>query len=282
MNNEASFFTLFKRFEPTEEQREILELVTDIDRKIDKVNRRVMARFCLPRTVDKRTLYAIEEGICKAYDLSGVFFMPKYPAECFTREYFRQIVKEAERVGTVSRGFFDDYDYDFDPVNREIVLHLPWGGGGISLLEKAKISEVLENIIESEFSLKYSIRIKQTKSTQQEYEDYAADQKARIKDLMKGGFAAPVMPEGASFAPKAEETAPPDLHFATVIKGEGADPEELSEGLFKVGHLTLDTREAESLYGEDEPPFTVTPTALCRLTNQMRGVTVLGQVDSFE
>ena len=47
---------------------------------------------------------------------------------------------------------------------------------------------------------------------------------ARIKDLMKGGFAAPVMPEGTSFAPKAEETAPPDLHFATVIKGEGADP----------------------------------------------------------
>ena len=220
MNNDAIFFTLFQRFEPTEEQRAILEKGTNIERQIDKVNRRVVARISFPEPIPKRILYEIEEGIAKAYDLNGVFLMPRYPKECFASSYFPQVVKEAERVGTVSRGFLDEYDYDFDAEKKEIVLRLPWGGGGISLLEKAKISEVLENIIESEFSLKYSIRIKQTKTNEKEYEHHAADQKARLKDMMKGGFAAPVMPENVGFAPKSEEQVLTELHYATVVKGE--------------------------------------------------------------
>ncbi|MBQ9129605.1 MAG: hypothetical protein IJX59_02440, partial [Clostridia bacterium] len=139
MNNEVNFFTLFKRFEPTEEQRALLSLATDIHRQIDKVNRRVKVRFFLPQTAEKELLYGIEQGIAAAYELNGVFLMPRYPAECFKEEYFRQIVKESERVGSVSRGFFDEHTYDFDVTKREILLHLPWGTGGVSLLQRAKI-----------------------------------------------------------------------------------------------------------------------------------------------
>ena len=77
MNNEVSFFTLFKRFEPNEKQRAILALATDIERQINKEQRRVKVRLSLPQTVDKEILYEIEEGIAKAYDLNGVFLMPK-------------------------------------------------------------------------------------------------------------------------------------------------------------------------------------------------------------
>ena len=162
MNNEVNFFTLFKRFEPTEEQRALLSQATDIHRQIDKENRRVKARFFLPQTVEKELLYEIEQGIAVAYELNGVFLMPRYPTECFNKEYFRQIVKESERVGSVSKGFFDEYSYDFDGEKREILLHLPWGTGGISLLQRAKICETLEQIIESEFGVRYEVRIKQS------------------------------------------------------------------------------------------------------------------------
>ena len=75
MNNEVNFFTLFKRFEPTEEQRALLSRATDIHRQIDKENRRVKARFFLPQTVEKELLYEIEQGIAVAYELNGVFLM---------------------------------------------------------------------------------------------------------------------------------------------------------------------------------------------------------------
>ncbi len=294
MNNEVNFFTLFKRFEPTEEQRALLSRATDIHRQIDKENRRVKARFFLPQTVEKELLYEIEQGIAVAYELNGVFLMPRYPTECFNKEYFRQIVKESERVGSVSKGFFDEYSYDFDGEKREILLHLPWGTGGISLLQRAKICETLEQIIESEFGVRYEVRIKQGKSAEKEYEDYSADQKSRLKEMMKGGFAAPIPTApppasggygggfGGGYGGKKEEAPAAEPRFATVIKGEGGDPEELSAGVYRVGYLTLDVNEAESLYGQDEPPFKITPTALCRLTEQMRNVTVLGQIDSYE
>ncbi|MBQ8236053.1 MAG: PHP domain-containing protein, partial [Clostridia bacterium] len=283
MNNEVNFFTLFRRFEPSEQQRAVLALATDIKREVDKERRIVKAHCTFPQIVDKDLLYEIEEGIKKAYELNGVFLMPRYPSACFQSEYLHQVVKEAQRVGTVTRGFFDEYRFDFNGDKREIVFHLPWGDGGISLLEKAKVSEVLENIIESEFGLKYDIRIKQTKSAQKEYEDYAGDQKRRLKDLMKEGFANPIVPDAQpAFSAKAEESGPMELHYATVIKGEGADIEELSPGVYKAGCLTLDTNEADLVHGEDEPPFKITPTALCRLTAQQRNVTVLGRVDSYE
>ena len=229
MNNEVNFFTLFKRFEPTEEQRALLSQATDIHRQIDKENRRVKARFFLPQTVEKELLYEIEQGIAVAYELNGVFLMPRYPTECFNKEYFRQIVKESERVGSVSKGFFDEYSYDFDGEKREILLHLPWGTGGISLLQRAKICETLEQIIESEFGVRYEVRIKQGKSAEKEYEDYSADQKSRLKEMMKGGFAAPIPTApppasggygggfGGGYGGKKEEAPAAEPRFATVF-----------------------------------------------------------------
>ncbi|MBQ8399769.1 MAG: hypothetical protein IJX08_07375, partial [Clostridia bacterium] len=133
MNNEVNFFTLFRRFEPSEQQRAVLALATDIKREVDKERRIVKAHCTFPQIVDKDLLYEIEEGIKKAYELNGVFLMPRYPSACFQSEYLHQVVKEAQRVGTVTRGFFDEYRFDFNGDKKEIVFHLPWGDGGISL-----------------------------------------------------------------------------------------------------------------------------------------------------
>lgn len=276
MEEKTTFFTLFKRFTPTEEQREILEKATDIIREVNKEQRIVKATVSFPRTVPKSKLYAIEKSICEAYDLKSVFLLPRYPADCFTEEYFREVVTEAMRVGVVAKGFFDSYRYEIK--DREILLHLPWGDGGISLLERGKISEILEKIIRSEFGTEYSVRIRQSKTAAQEYAEYAMGQKMQLQDLMKQGFAKPVAAPAVENAAKAEEA--PVLPRATVVKGDPIDPEEIEPGVYKVGTIILDTTGAEPIYGETFA--IVNPTAICRLDHPMNGITVLGQIDSFE
>ncbi len=279
MEEVKNFFTLFRRFEPTEEQREVLKGAGNIRRKVDKEKRVVIVRLAFGRTVPKQTLYAIEEGIRKAYDLNSVFLMPEYPAECFTKEYFREIVKEAQRTGVIAKGFFEEYTYDFD--REKIQLYLPWGDGGISILERGKITEVLEKIIQSEFALECTVKIKQTKTSNEEYADYAADQRKRLQELMKSGFALQAKQQSVATMPEKAEEQEKKLPRAMVVKGEAADAQEISSGVFKVGNLTLDVNEPELIFGGEE--FKVeNPTAICHLDRPMSGVTVIGHVDSYE
>ena len=125
---EKNFYALFRRFQPTEEQRAILDQGKVLSRKIDEKNRVVVFTMAFPRPIRKESLYEIEQGIGEAYQLNSVFLMPEYPQETFYEEYFREAVKEASRVGVVSKGFFEDYTYKIE--GREITASLSFGEGG--------------------------------------------------------------------------------------------------------------------------------------------------------
>ncbi len=274
---EKNFYALFRRFQPTEEQRAILDQGKVLSRKIDEKNRVVVFTMAFPRPIRKESLYEIEQGIGEAYQLNSVFLMPEYPQETFYEEYFREAVKEASRVGVVSKGFFEDYTYRIE--GREITISLPFGEGGLSLLEKGKISEILERILKNEFGLEFSVRIRQSKSSAEVNQEYAAEKKKQLEELMKGGFAFSEAKAEKPGAPTEEEK--PHLPRRTVVKGEGQPVMELSPGVFRAGTLTLDTNDPEVIYGE-ETFEVLQPTALCALDRSMNNLTVLGHVDSYE
>ena len=284
-NEQKSFFELFKRYQPTAEHYTILEKARNITRQVDKERKIVKISLDFPEIVPKDKLYAIEEEIRAAYDIHTVLILPHYPADCFTNEYFKEVIRETVRVGAMARGFFDTFDYQIN--GKEIVVLLPWGEGGLSLLEKGRISETIEGILRSEFSAGFSVRVKETRTDEEVYAEYAADQKKRLMDMMKGGFAKPaVTPEssaggyagqGGSASTRPEQ---PELPRKTLVKGAGIDPELIGENIYKVGTLTLDVSSPEALYGE---PFTIeNPTPLYRLDQPMSNVTVLCHVDSYE
>ncbi len=284
-NSQKSFFELFRRYQPTAEHRKILEQGRNITRQVDKERKIVKISLDFPEIVPKDKLYAIEEDIRVAYDIHTVLILPHYPANRFTNEYFKEIIRETVRVGVMARGFFDTFDYQIN--GKEIVVLLPWGEGGLSLLEKGRISETIEGILRSEFSTEFSVRVKETRTDEEVYAEYVADQKKRLMDMMKGGFAKPVVtPEtsvggyagqGGSVSVRPEQ---PELPRSTLVKGDGIDPEQIGEDLYKVGTLTFDVSAPESLYGE---PFTIEhPTPLYRLDQPMSNVTVLCHVDSYE
>ena len=282
MENSKDFFTLFKRFIPTEEQRAALEKAENIVCRTNKEQRVAIVQLSFPRPVKKDLLYEIEESVRKAYDLNGVFLMPSYPPECFTKEYFPEIVKEAKRTGVVGRGFLDDYTVEFG--GEEIRLYLPWNEGGMSFLERGRLSEVFEKIIKNEFSLVRSVRILQNAAQTRGNEDFLAGQRKLIEEMYKGGFAQPIPEEKKSGKGKKEESDEAEeekLPAVTVIKGTAHPASRVAPGIFRTGNLTVDVSNPELIYGEDKPEIDEI-TAISLLDRPLSGVTALGQVDSFE
>ena len=149
--SKKNFLEIFAKYQPSNEYADILLSAENIRSRADKANRILEVRADFLHIVPKKTLYAIEAGIREAYNLNIVKILPHYPAELFDYDYIPEILLETEQIGIVARGFFSDYDYKLDKANNSIVIEIPFGMGGIGLLEDANTPRVIENIISSEF-----------------------------------------------------------------------------------------------------------------------------------
>lgn len=120
----------------------------------------------LTRLLPKKTIYSLENKIKSAYGVSSVRIFPHYPAELFSIDYIDEIIAEAKRIGIVTNGFLDNRDIKEE--KGKITLSLPFGDGGMELLETAKTAGIISSIIKSEFSLDYEVEIK----TRDDYAEY--------------------------------------------------------------------------------------------------------------
>ena len=109
-----SFLEKFHKFEPSNEQFELLNGIYEYELKVEKALRIIEARVDFSAPIPKDKLYKLERNIAEAYDLNRVKILPHYPEEFLTYEYIPQILIEAETVGVVAKGFFSHYTYDFD------------------------------------------------------------------------------------------------------------------------------------------------------------------------
>ena len=87
MGNPVTILGKFNRYHPREEYREILDQASDVRIRTDTERRMVEVFAAFPAIVPKSTLYDIEKEICEAYQLNGARLFPRYPANCFTRDY---------------------------------------------------------------------------------------------------------------------------------------------------------------------------------------------------
>jgi hypothetical protein len=90
----------------------------------------------------------------------------------------KEVLLEAEREGTVARGFFGDYDYSVD--GSVITVKIPFTDVGIDLLQCAKTPSIIEEIIKSEFGISYKVVIEQNGSSIMEMSN---DYKARLENI---------------------------------------------------------------------------------------------------
>ena len=161
MMQSKSFLEKFYKFEPTNEQYELLNEIYDYEIKLNKELRIIEAKIAFSSPVPKDKLYKLEKDIEKAYELNKMKLLPQYP-ECFlTYEYIPQILIEAETIGIVAKGFFSHYTYEFDESSLEISI--PFSKNGVMLLEDASTPKIIENIIFSEFGKHVNVNIKHTR-----------------------------------------------------------------------------------------------------------------------
>ena len=267
------FLEIFNKYHPNDtEILRVLSCVKQTSVRADKEKRIIQAEISLDEIVHKELLYRIENEIREAYSLNYMKLLPKYPSSLFDKQYFREVLLEAETVGIVARGFFASSDWEFKGEN--ITITIPFVSGGVKLLENASTPKIIENIIFSEFGLKYNVQIVSDEMsasyTQDKVKNELKEHDRSIVEQAKRYDAAPV---GNGSAPKNEkEIAGANLpRVATLF--EGADA-RLDDGICQIGYKKFDLSSPEYVYGEE---FDITPTPIASLNGYSRDVVIVGE-----
>ena len=192
-NNSRSMSDIFKKIadEVTGKQRDLFLEADDIKLKIDRERRIAELNCTLPRLYAKRDVYALEDKIRTAYDLSQMRILTHYAPELFSTDYLSEILTEAGRVGILCNGFFGRYDLETS--DHKLIFKIPFTAGGISLLDLAKTARGLEGILYSEFGLSFVVEIRQREDAEAEAAAYCCHRRrprafvyaARFKAIYK-------------------------------------------------------------------------------------------------
>ena len=274
---EKTFLEIFNKYHPN--GSDIVAVLSRVKRvggvMADKERRLLQADVYFDELVSKNILYRIENEIREAYSLSFMKLMPKYPESLFDKNYFEQILLEAERVGVVAKGFFGGCDYTFEGEN--ITISIPFHEGGVTLMKNADTPKIIENIIFSEFGKKYNVTIvsderlaafaqEKAQREMQKFDRDIVEQSKRYDTQATGG------------APSKNEKENEILNLTRVSTLEGDIEMKLDGGILTFGYKKFDISEPEYVYGEE---FDIEPTPISSLEGVTRSVCIVGEVFDF-
>ena len=268
----------FPAYTPASESRaSVMKCAKEVSLRVDRERRMVEVRAFFPEIVEKSLLYALEGELAAAHTLNSVRIFPRYPAEKFTKNYMTEVLTETERVGTVSRGFF--HYADIEVSESCIRIRVPFGAGGIGILDMARTADVIAGIIKSEFSLDFKVEILSS-------EDPAYIESVR-KNVFEGDFrrldadiARALAAEQAPPEPNGAPVQPERLPMADTLNSEALDGEQLGDALFKSGFMLFDTRESRQVLGEEF--LFAAPTPMRRLQKSTGTHLIMGKVFSVD
>ncbi len=274
MDNKIPFLEKFNKYSPSYEYEKILENASCLRVRVDKERRMIEAFVTFPDIVEKRALYAIEDEIREAYGINSVRIMPSYPPEQFSQRYIGEIITELQRIGAVSRGFFDSYSAEI--TENKIVIEIAFSNGGIELLYKAETPSIISGIIKSEFGLDYEVEVRKDEGYTFDYAGYQKEQDKRLSEIpVDRSFMS-----GGKGTVEITEPEKPQLKKAVSLSGDGEGvAENLGNGVYKIGNTVFDASSPEIIYGTS---FEIEPVPIRNLTSPIRRVCVLGTAFAIE
>lgn len=284
-HQKKDFSFYFPRYAPDPELRPVTDAAQDIRIRCDREKKIVEITASFGCIFDKNELYAVEDGIKEAYELNIVRLMPRYPGKLFSHAYLPQIITELYRIGSVSRGFFDNYEAYWDGDILEIDVYCC--NGGIELLCGANTPELISGIIRSEFGLDYKVEIRQNENWQQNSEDFEQsiiDQEKRFCSDVSAAIARNAEIAAAE-AEKAVKNEAGKNDMSKLSRVSTLNPEEhiyreLDNGIVKIGFLTLDISGAKAVFGSE---FDLSePDPIRSLTEPKRNAVVYGVVFNLD
>ena len=262
---------ILKRYEPDERTSRLLLLAEDTVVRADKDSKLLEIKARFPKIIEKKTLYRIEDEIRAAYQLNSVRILPNYDSGLFSQSYLPEILLETERVGTVARGFFDDYEATLE--GKEIKISIPMLQNGVDFMYDAKTPAVIEGIIRSEFGADYHVTIERgnTNNYFDPVEKRLQEIDKRIKSVSHGGS------ETAAVVENVDGESVVFTKVDTLYKNIDAIP-RIKENVVKIGNLTFDISEPEVAFGD---AFDIKPVGIGQIKMPMDYAVVVGNVFNF-
>lgn len=255
-------------------------MAENVRTKIDRDKRIVEINCEFPQIIPKKDLYQIEESIRAAYELNYVRLIPRYPGELFTKSYMREVMYELQRVGAVSRGFFNEYNCRIS--GDHIEIEISFNNGGVELLYSAKTNEIISNIIYGEFGRRFSVDIKQDSSCDVGDGFFAG----QLAELEKQARSAQVeLAHQRTFHHENDEQTvveeTPDKDFERIATLSAKDVVcEQSENNFHIGGKYFDVSSPEFIIGDEFQ--IVDPTPIRNIDGPRKNIVVLGEVFGIE
>ncbi len=269
----------FPAYTPSSENRAaVMKCAQEVSLRVDRERRMVEVRAFFPDIVEKSLLYALEGELAAAHTLNSVRILPRYPAEKFNKSYMTEVLNETERVGTVSRGFF--HYADIEIAETRIRIGVPFGAGGIGILDMARTADVIAGIIKSEFALDFKVEI------------HSSEDPAYIESVRKTVFENDYRRLDADIARAlaAEQQAPPEpnsvpeqserLPMVDTLNSETLEGEQVGETRFKSGYMLFDTQDSRQVLGEEF--LFAAPTPMRKLQKSSGTHLIMGKVFSVD
>ncbi len=278
---------VFNKYAPGDEFKAILESATDISVRADRERKLVEAQAFFPETIEKKKLYRLEEEIREAYKINSVRILPKYSPDKFNSEYITQVMVEAQRLGAVSRGFFNDYDVSLE--GNHIKIDIAFANGGIELLYSAKTHEIIEGIILREFGLNYTVEITRSQGFEGGYEDFVKHRDEYLSSEMKeavkrieASAAANAAAASASSAQNAKKLAADGSELKrmnSLYETSDSQCDWLDETTVISGKIKFSVAEPTEIHGS---AFPITPSPISTFTSPQKSVIAVGEVFQVE
>ncbi len=275
-----SFFDIFRRYEAQGEKRKLLERAEGLDVRYCRDPFRVEVDLYFSAVQDHVLLYAIEDELCALYEARSFRIFPKYPASLFSLSSMPAVLAEAERIGAVTHGFFEEPRFTLE--EGKLYVDLPFTNAGIDLLNLAKTDSILAGIIHSRYGKAVQVSIRPTVDAAEQVERRRQEQERSMRELDRQireqaeeqRRAAALLRErqGSESAVGEDERA--DFTHARSLLPPAEAP-RIENDLLTIGTATFRLEGAEVLFGS---PFSVEdPTPLSDV-REGRGVVTVGRI----
>ena len=151
--------------------------------QIDTRNRVLTAKVAFPALVDRNTLFHAEKEIasCKTLQLHRAVLDPQFPQECFTVEYYPNLVQELKRRDASINGTLNQSSARLE--GDKLIVTLSHGGGNLLLSRHA--DRLLSDIIREEFGVSVQVEFDGTLTLDSDSVAYIEKQKKQEETLRR-------------------------------------------------------------------------------------------------
>ena len=283
MDGNRNLLEYFKKYTPNGERKAEFEkillngLVASSHADLEKRALIVKARF--PYTVEKETLYEIEEQIKKTYALNSFRLFPVYDSGLFSEACIPDIIKETERTGNVARGFFNRYEYLLE--GNILRIKIAFDENGVSFVQDARTPAVIEKIIADEFGVSVSVTIEESRESFARISEEMNRRDEEARRLMLEALAEYESRAESEYAPTEKESVEPAVALPRLSSVYGNKPAQvvmLSDTECKIGYYTFDFSAPDYIIGNE---FDIRPLSIASVEKPQKDVVFVGEVFHF-